>query len=504
VKKEEGQDLNTILKASGSTGVGRMADIFSRYITNIVLTRVLGAELFGIFILGRTVVMVVSMISSLGMGYGVVRQIAFYAAQKDEDNAQQAIRIALVIPGIVSVITALLLFLGKDYVALSFFKKPALVFPLKILIFSIPIIAIAQILMEVLRGFKRITPRVAVEYFLLPLSNLFFIVGFYLLGYRLEGAISAFMLSNFIALVILMIINRPWIKKNLPGPFIKKEALLNLFKFSLPLTFVSIFNELKLRLDILLLGFLSTASNTSIYFIALRLASFIYLPSQASHMIFAPMVSGFYGRGEIDKIEYNYKNLTKMMFIGSMFLMGFIVIFSRELLAIFGAEFEKGMLVVILICLGQLIKTMVGNAGPILVMVGKPVLNLLIMTVTVILLAALNFLLIPKHGILGAGIANLTTVTITSLMELVFVYRHLRIHPFRIDYLKGFSAGLLSGGIVFLVKNFILPPHLIIVLFLMAVYGILYFAFLYIQRLTPEESAILDKVKQKVRGIRKT
>ncbi len=497
-KKEAGQDFNTIMKASGSTGGGRLVDTFFRLTTNMVLTRMLGAEIFGIFILGRTTVMVMSMISNLGMGLGVVRQIAFYAAQKDEDHVQQSIRIALIIPGILSVLTALLLFFGGDHVALSFFKKPALALPLKILVFAIPIITISQILLEVLRGFKKITRRVIVEYFLIPIANLLLIALFYFLGFKLEGAIIAFMVSNFMAFIILILFHRHIIKPIGPGPLFKKDEFLRFFKFSLPLTFVSVFNELKLRLDIIILGLLTTAANTSIYFIACRLASFLAMPSQASHMIFAPMVSGYYARGEIDKIESNYKNLTKMMFIGSMFLLGFIVIFSTELLSFFGPEFKKGKIVVVLVCLGQLVKTVVGNAGIILVMVGKPILNLLIMIVTVVLLAVLNILLIPKLGIIGAGLANLTTVTVTSLMELSFVYHYLHIHPFRKDFLKCLNAGLIGGGIVFFLKKLVLPPHFLSAILLMITFGILYFTILYIQKLTVEELDFLAKVKQTI------
>lgn len=495
-KKEASQDLGTIIKASGSTGVGRLSDIFFRYITNIVLTRALGAEGFGIFILGRTIVSVVSMVSSLGMGLGVVRQIAYYTAQKDESRVEQSIRIALLVPSVLGIITALLLFFGSHSLAVSFFKKPALTLPLKLLVFAIPILTFSQILLEIIRGFKKITQRVIIEYFLVPFLNLLLIVLFYFLGYPLEGAILAFILSSLIATIILVFLNRSILKATTPGPLFKKDEFLSFFSFSLPLTFVSIFNELKLRLDILILGWLSTATNTSIYFIALRLASFLAIPSQASHMIFAPMVSEYYAQEQIDKIETNYKNLTKIMFIGSMFLLGLIVVFSRELLSIFGPEFKKGMGVMIIVCLGQLFKTLVGNAGIILIMVGKPMLNLLVMIITIVLLALLNIILIPSLGILGAGIANLATVLTTSLLELAFVYHFLHIHPFRFDFFKPLLALALAGGLTFMVKE-ALPPTIPILLALVLFFSGLYTLALVLLKLSDEEKTVLNKIKQK-------
>lgn len=497
MKKEAAADLNFMFKASGFTGAGKMADIFFRYSTSVVLTRILGADLFGIFVLGRTMVTVTGLICKFGMGYGAVRQIAFYAAKNDENNVQQAIRLALLVPGIISIITAILLLWGGDYISIVVFKKPGLVLPLKCLVFSIPIITILYILLDVLRGFKKINLRVAVENYLLPLSNLLMISIFYLLGYRLEGAISAFIASNVVSLTILIFLNRKRIKMTGPAPFLKKKAALEFFKFSFPLTFVNIFAELKIRLDVLLLGLLSTASNTSIFFIALRLANLMTIPWQASNMVFAPMVSGYYARGDIEKIEYNYKNITKMMFIVSMFFWGFLLVFSRELLSIFGTEFEQGSDVVVLVCMGQLVKTSVGNAGPMLAMIGKSSLILLIIIITLALLVVLNLLLIPRLGIVGAGIANLATVTVTSLLELYFIYYFLRIHPFRKDFIKPVIAALISSGGVYLLKKIFIANVFSTILSMMA-FAALYVIILYLQGFSREETALITGVKQRV------
>jgi O-antigen/teichoic acid export membrane protein len=497
MKKEAVEDLNFMFKASGFTGAGKMADIFFRYSTSVVLTRMLGADVFGIFLLGRTMVTIAGLISKFGMGYGAVRQIAFYTAKNDENNVQQAIRLAILFPSIISIITAMLLLWGGDYISITVFKKPTLALPLKLLVFSIPVITVLHILLDVLRGFKKITLRVVVENYLLPLSNLLMILIFYLLGYRLEGAIGAFIASNAASMTILIFLNRKRIRMSGSTPFLKKKAALEFFTFSFPLTFVNIFAELKIRLDILFLGLLSTASNTSIFFIALRLANLLSIPWQSSNMIFAPMVSGYFARGEIEKIEYNYKNITKMMFIVSMFFWGFLLVFSRELLSIFGTEFKQGSDVVVLVCMGQLVKTSVGNAGPMLAMIGKSSLNLLIIMITLAILIVLNLLLIPKLGIIGAGIANLATVTVSSLLELYFIYYFLRIHPFKKDFIKPIIAALIStGGIVLLKKIFTASVFSIILS--MTAFSALYFIILYSQGFTREEMALITGIKQKV------
>lgn len=496
MEKEQQQDLIFMLKTGGFAGTGKSADIFFRYSTSAALTRILGPNIFGVFILGRTIVWVASAISQMGMGLGVVRQIAFYHAKNEKNKLQQAIRLALLVCGFFSVIAAVVLFWQGDYISNVLFKKPALERPLKLLIFTIPIIGVSITLLDVLRGFKEIKSRVRVEYYFLPLANLFLILVFYVLDYRLEGAIAAFILSNFLSLILLVVINRRRIKL-VSTPFLEKPFTFDFFKFSLPLMLARILGELKNRLDILFLGFLSTASNVGIFFIAFRLANLMSVPWQAFNMSFAPMVSGYFARGDLKKIEYSYKNITKLIFIFSMFFWGFLLVFSGELLSIFGSEFRKGALVVILICFGQVVKTLVGHAGPMLAMVGKPSLNLLITIISLILLALLNLLLIPRLGITGAGIANVTGVTVTCLLELFFIYRVLHIHPFRKDFFKPVFALLISGGVIYLTKT-MLPTNIPITVFLAAAFTALYYISLYLQKLTEEEMVFFNKIKQMI------
>jgi len=493
-KKEHRKDMDFILRSSGSAGAGKLVDILVRYVTSVALTRILGAKVMGVFVLGRAVVWIVATISQLGMGLGAVRQIAFFTARNETNKVGQTIRLSLLVCGIISTFAAIILFFTGDFIALVLFKKPELAQPLKFLIFSIPLISLSFIFLDILRGLKKINQRVAIENYFLPLSNLLMIAVFYLLGFRLEGVIAAFLLSNFFSLAALGLIHRKRLKMSARSR-LQKAVTLNFFKFSMPLMFVKILGELKIRGDILLLGLLSTTSNVGIFFIAYRLAAVISIPWQAANMIVAPMVSGYFAQGDIKSIEYNYKNITKLIFITGMFFWGFLFIFSTELLSIFGEEFKNGSTVVLLVCLGQVLKTLVGHAGPMLAMIGKPSLNLVTTLIALISMAILNVVLIPRFGIIGAGVANLAGMTIACFLELYFLYRFLKIHPFRMDFIKPVIAALVSGGIICPLKT-VLPVNIFSTLFLMTAFVLLYYVSLYLQKFSEEEMALLGKMNK--------
>ncbi len=485
-----------MMKASGLTGAGKLADTFLRYLTLLAMARMLGAEALGIFILARTTAMSLSTVGSLGMGYGAVQQIAFHSARKDEDSVQQCLRIVLLLPLLCSVAVALALYGCSGTIAQTLFHKPALAIPLRFLAVSVPLMTFAYILLEALRGFHSIAQRVVLEFYLLPLSNLAFLFLFYAFGWRLEAAVMSFTLSYFVTALAAWRHFRPMFRRKSPHALFKKDFFWSFFRFSLPLTFLNLFLEIRLRIDVLLLGMLRTAADTSVYFVGVRLGYFLSIPLQASHMVFAPMISSDYARGDVSRIESNYKNITKMLFIGSMFCGGFVLLFSREFLTLFGEDFIRGLDVVVLVCLGQIVKTAIGNAGPMLVMIGKSTANLAVMIFTLTLLVLLNLLLIPWLGLTGAGIANFTAVTFSSVLEVCLVYHYLHIHPFRRDFLKPVAAAVTSAALVFAVKQ-ALPSGNFWTVASMALFCLLYATSLALLQFTPQERDLLAALKRK-------
>ena len=494
IEQKQEQDLDFIVKNSGTVGAGKLVDILVRYITTLLLTKLLGANTLGLFVLGRSFVHVVATICQLGMGLGAVRQIAFFTVRNETLKIKQIGWISIIIPGIVGVLATLILFLSGDFISCSIFKKPDLSFPLKYLVFSLLPITVSLIYLSFLRGLRAIKKRVAVENYFLPLSNLFLIIFFYFLGFRLEGAIAAFFLSNLLTLAVLIVLNGNLLKLKINDLFsVEKETVIHFMKFSAPLMIVKILGQLKLSGDILFLGLLSTSANVGIFFIASRIAGIISIPWQAANMVVAPMVAGYYAEGDIQSIEYNFKNTTKMVFTAAMFSLGFLCLFSGELLLIFGSEFQTGTAVVLLLCIGQVVKTLVGHSGTMLAMIGKPILNVVTTAIAVLSMVVLNVLLIPRYGILGAGVSGLASLSVTSCFELYFLYRMLKIHPFRTDFIKPVAAALISGGIIRLLKE-VVGGNLLTSIGLMALFVLLFFSALYLLKLSDDEKLLLKKI----------
>ena len=119
-----------------------------------------------------------------------------------------------------------------------------------------------------------------------------------------------------------------------------------------------------------------------------------------------------------------------------------------------------------------------GSGDIILIMSGRPYLNLFNTIFVVIVNFVFNLWFIPTMGILGAALGTLISFGLLSLIRLFEVYHFYRIHPLTWRISKPICAAALAFGAAFFVGG-ILPDsnflHLIIlpIIFLSGYLGIL-------------------------------
>lgn len=76
-------ELSKIAKNAGISGIGEIIFKILGYITSIVITRTVGSAIFGIFILAHIITNIGHIFSSLGLGEGLLRFVAFYKGRED-------------------------------------------------------------------------------------------------------------------------------------------------------------------------------------------------------------------------------------------------------------------------------------------------------------------------------------------------------------------------------------------------------------------------------------
>ncbi len=449
---DRGKDISELTRNAGLTGISKFTNLGLKSVITFLITRILGADQFGVFVLGRTVVQMSGILSSLGLGPSLIRHIPTY--RESPNRVNNLFRKSVIASFLFSSLVAVCIYYFSGDIANGIFSEPRLEPVIKVIFLGVPVLALLQVVFGGLNGLKLIAPRVVAENLLLPIVNIILIGVVHVLNLGLWGIIVAFLLANLVCLIFCFRVSLRNFSLKRPDVTPEENSQDNseLKRYSLPLLFSTTLNFLQRWADTFMLGVLSTTGAVGIYTVSMRLAYFIQIPLTSFNMIFTPLIAEIYRLGDRERLAYNYKMVTRVVLTLSLPIFGTCVLFPSELLSIFGKDFENGALAMVVICFGQLVNVSVGASGRMLVMTGHPRVNLINTGIFVALTILLNLWLIPEYDILGAGIANAVSFAVLNVVRTAQLYRFEGIQPFSPQTLKPLIAGAVAFGAVYLLK----------------------------------------------------
>jgi O-antigen/teichoic acid export membrane protein len=172
--------------------------------------------------------------------------------------------------------------------------------------------------------------------------------------------------------------------------------------------------------------------------------------------VFAPIISDLHQGGEVKKLESLFKVVAKWVFSLSFPAVLLMIIFSQEILSLFGQDFAVGAASLVILSIGQLMNSFSGSLGVMIDMSGRSRIALLNSALHFLLQTGLCFLLIPRYGIVGAALVKAISIGFLRVIRLLQIRFMLRMHPFRIDFLKPLVAGAVAWLALYSVKALIL------------------------------------------------
>lgn len=492
-------DIKTIARNAGISGLG---DIFSAAVifgTTIVMTRTVGAALYGTFVLAKQTVLVGAIFGNFGVQKGLLYFLPFYKGKGNWDCAKGTFLSSTRLTAIFSFSTAVLLFLGADLIAQEVFRNPLVASAIKVLAFSLPGWAFVKLWLSGVQAFRVLKYSVLVDKVIRPVTCLAVLSLLFLVGFKLYSLVFSELTSVLLAAGLAYY----FLRKLFPPLWHKTRAVTHrreLLGFSAPLFLVESLNFILLRVDVIMLGIFLVSQQVGIYNAATRVAMLQLIPLASVNSIFAPMIAEYYGRDDLDNLRANYKMATRWVF-SLVFPLGlFVILFSAPLLRLFGTEFAVGSAALVILAGGQLVRATVGPAEHMIMMTGHPRLNLANSLALAMLNVVLNLLLIPRFGIVGAAVATASSMAAITLVRLAEVYYLLKVHPYRLNFIKPLVSGLLAAALAYIIvmRNTLVPPSLVLIAG-MLVTLVTYIGTLTLLRLPEEEKLILKTLMARLR-----
>jgi O-antigen/teichoic acid export membrane protein len=486
---------NIDLAAKGSSIIvsGRLFAYGARFVIAYLLARSLGAESFGLYKLAISAAAIVAGLAALGLDSALVRYVAILRRKGDDEGLWGALQLGVGVSALLSVLLAVALFALAYQVADIAFGEPDLAPLLQFLAIFVPFMTLSSVLSGATRGFKKMEYSVFSTNVALLLIRLILIGVLFFSGLDALQAVIIFGLGNLaITFLLLFFVNKEFsLKRPLRSARHDKREILS---FSIPLWISGLLKTFRSNIQILLLGSLATVSSVGIFAIVSQLNMLGRMSLNSMTISSKPIIAELHSRGEYDQIGVLYRTTSRWALTLNLPVLIVMVVFSKEILGIFGQEYIGGATALIILAFAELVNVSTGICGSIIDMTGHTRFKLFNSIAQVTVVIGLNLLLIPRYDLLGVAIATMLGIATANLLRFGEVYYLFRLHPYDRTFLKPIMAAIFAFGVALILRQATAGRSNILILAIMAlIIAGVYGAILLLLRLPDEEREILGR-----------
>ena len=436
------KDFLELFKKGGVAMLFRIGGQIMGFLLTFVIAYFFGANGLGDYVLAIVVLKIFTLVSKLGLDTVSIKYIASYCAEKSYFGIVSFRKKALSIILIASIFSSIIMYFGASYIA-QFVGANS--YHIKITSFFIFPLSVFMFHYQNMRGLKEIG---GYSFFFWTSQALFSLLAILVLTiFSKDENIPLY--AYLISLIIISLgsfFSFSYFLKNKKN---RNEFLLtnkisdstvNILKISIPLMLAQAVHFIMSWTDKLMLGILDSpdvisgvATNSAqigVYHTAFKLSMFATIGLMAVKSIASPKFAELYKKNDLKILEKVTQQSTKLIFWTTLPLVIVFILFSEQLMLLFGEEFRIGIFSFIILSLGRVVVSFSGAAGNLLQMCGKQVIFMNVAIVGSAINIVLNFSLIPLFGINGSAFATMISLVVFNLLLVYFVKREFGFYTF--------------------------------------------------------------------------
>ncbi|MFC7157530.1 flippase [Halomarina halobia] len=500
-------DLESVLGGAVFVSVGSLLSMGINVGARAVFARAYSPAAYGVFSLSFTILLIFSMIATVGLRNGLPRQIAFDEADgKESDEAGSQILWSLTLAGLVGSVVGTLIFHFNWEIATHVFHDEAYALPIALVAVAIPLFTLTRIASAAYRGYSSPHERVVFQELGRNVAFLVLLLGVVVVELDYLAAIT--MLPASLALSTAAFVAHLY--RDNPGRFRDDVVArlrdvripVTLVRFSYPLMLTALLHQLMTWMDILMLGYFATSRMVGLYDGVRPLVRVIPIVWRGMIFMYIPLVSAMSARGQLTSIRRVYYVLTKWFASATVPLVLVFVFFPASTLhAVFGPSFVVAapalQLLAVAFCVGNLI----GPTGATLIAMGRTRVLMWFNLVAALVNFGLNVLLIPEIGLLGAAMGTTVAMVLRNLLRLALLYRVGRIHAVRRSLLAplGLTIGV-AAALSTAVQGSVSPLGLVVLSLGLTAFFVA--SFFLTGSVTEEDNVLVSYVTAQARRVR--
>lgn len=465
-----------ILREASIGLMGTVLASFLNYTLLAILTRNLVQEDYGTFALAQSILNVTLTIVLFGTPKALARFVPFYNAVGEQGKTKTLIRSIFTIVFLLSVMVSTALLVGAPYLAHLFATTSNLSSALRIISLCIPFLSIIHLVSFTFIGFKELKYRTYLLQITWPVLQILLAVLIFSKGNGLQGWLNMYVISTLGTgmLAIWFFWRRIVLQlRQVPSELL---SLREVFSYSWPLSINMMVLTFAGQIDMIVLGMFRPTEEVGIFRNYLLLLVILAVVRSSLGLIYKPIISEMISRDRPDELQEVYARLSKWMSLVNTLGFCLITLFGSRIIAVlFGESYVVTPMAIPILAFGTFVNTATGPTGITLESFGNTkfvMLNSVVLTVTNLVL---DFLLVPRYGVLGAAMGASCALVVVTAIALIENYALHGLQPFTRSHLGAIGAGFGSAILVYLVMSLLPATYWALgleIALLVAVYGV--------------------------------
>lgn len=393
---------------------------------------ILEAEQYGLTRLIIALAAVCSQFAKLGMDNTIIRYFPYF--KNFNKNHNGFLFIALLVPLLGFLLMALVLLLGQDFIIQYFKERSALLADYYLLL--LPMIFFT-LFFNVVTNFIKALYNIVVSTFLQEVFVRILVVISLLLYFAgwisFQDFMILFVLNYAIILILLLgyLFRTHNISLRPDFSILGSDLAKKIFEYSSFAFMGGVASIAVANIDIIMLSALAGLEDTGVYAIAFYVGSAITIARKSIYNISSPIIAEAFKKNNLSLIGSIYKRSSLNQLIAGGLLFCGVLANLDNLMNLLPPEYAGGSIVIILIAAANLFDMTTGLNGAIILNSDRYRFDLYSTLFLIFLTIALNYLLIPTYGILGAAIGTASAIFCYNLLKVIFVSLTFNMQPFK-------------------------------------------------------------------------
>ena len=424
--------LGALARGGALNLVGAGISAVTTVALTVVVTRTLVKDDAGAFFALTSLFLLGETVARAGTGTGLVWSLSRMRALGQRDRIAAVLRVALLPVVGLSVLVAVVLAVGAPgFARLVGGATSGATAAVLVLAVLLPVTTLSDSVLAATRGFATMLPTVAVDRIGRPLLQLG------LVALAVQGGSAALLVAAWaLPWVVSAAVGWWWLsvlRRRAPsGPPTPadRETWTAFWSFTAPRALASVAQLALQRLDIVLISVLIGPAEAAVYTAATRFLVVGQMANQAISTAVQPRLGELLAVEDRPATNALFRTATSWLVLLTWPLYLLCATFGVQLLGLFGRGYDAGAPVILVLAGAMLVATGCGMVDMVLNMAGRTTWNLANAFLALAVNIAVDLVLIPQIGIMGAAIGWAAAIVVNNVLPLAQLSGSLGLHPF--------------------------------------------------------------------------